>query len=237
MSARNLLGSQEMHPHIQKENARSMRQSGTGLTISSPNLTVMVHFYNNTAYLFRTVTMYPDVEQERVLDDIVTAKSWHWGRYSSGHRQSYLKTRVFVENCMREAFTRAYWPLKASRPVFFYLYPKLSVAFIEERLRQREQLDEPHTEYLLIDLTELSDTTHISFTLCDSHTSYRETLIRQGLSAEKPAAALADHETVFHIQEIVDLYQRHKGEDDLYFEVQVWDPEILEIWRRSHEIA
>ena len=214
-----------------------MGHSATGLNISSPNLTVMVHFYSNAAFLFRSVTMYPDVEQARVLDDIVTAKSWHWGRYSYGHRQNYLKTRVFVENCMREAFTRKYWPVKAARPVFFYLYPKLSVAFIEERLRQREQLDEPRTKYLLVDLTELTDTKDISFTLRDSHTSFRETLIRQGLSVNQPAAALPDNDTVFHIQEIIDLYRRHEDDDDLYFEVQVWDPDILEIWRRSHDIA
>lgn len=197
----------------------------------------MVHFYCRAAYLFRTVTMYPEIDRERVLDDIVGARSWYWGRYAPAHRQSYLKTRLFVEGRMREAFARKYWPPKHPHPVFFYLYPRLSVASIEGRLREREQLDEPHTNYLMVDLMDLSDRTHISFTLCDSHTSYREALIRQGLSAQQPAAMLADHGTVFHIGEIAGVYERHKGEDALYFEVQVWDPEILDEWRGAHDIA
>jgi hypothetical protein len=203
---------------------------------SSPNLSVMVHFYSRAAYLFRTVTMYSDIERERALDDIVTARSWYWGRYAPAHRREYLKTRLFVEGRMREAFSRKYRPPKHPCPVFFYLYPQLSLEVIEERLRRRERLGEPHTKYILVDLTELSDTTHISFTLCDSHTSYREVLIRKGLSSMQPAAALADHGTVFHIREIAEIYERHNGEGELYFEVQVWDPEILDGWRRTHDI-
>lgn len=197
----------------------------------------MVHFYSSASYLFKTVTMYPDVERERVLDELVTAKTWYWGRYASGERQSYLETRLFVEGHMRETFTRKYWPPKHPYPVFFYLYPILSLDAVEDGLLRRQQFGEQRTKYLLVDLTELSDTTHVSFTLSDSHTSYREALIRQRQSAKRPADAAADHGALFHLRELHEVYQRHKDEESLYFEVQVWDPEILEKWLRSHDIT
>jgi hypothetical protein len=211
------------------------RQSSNAMGSSTPNLTVMVHHYTRAEHLFRTVTMYPEIEREQVLDEVVTAKTWYWGRFASENRQGYMKTRLFVESRMYEEFSRKYWPPKHRSPVFFYMYPELSLSAIEERLRQRKLLDEPHTEYLLVDLRDLPDITHVSFTLCDSHTSYREALIRKGLSTKKPGPTLTDHGTVFHIREIAEVYDRHKDEKDLYFEIQVWDPEILVRWRDAHD--
>ncbi len=38
------------------------------------------------------------------------------------------------------------------------------------------------------------------------------------------------------INELAEVYARNEAEDGLYFEVQVWDPEILEHWRAVHDI-
>jgi len=180
--------------------------------------------------------MYAADERERVFDDIVTTKNWYWGRYAPENRQSYMATRLFVEARMYDAFSRKYATPKQPHPVFFYIFPDLSLPAIEERLRQRRQYDELNTKVLLIDLRDLVDTTQISFTLCDSHHSYREALIRQGLSADESTTPHADHGTVFHIHELAEVYARNEAEDGLYFEVQVWDPEILEHWRAVHDI-
>lgn len=202
-----------------------------------PNLQVMLHHYSRVEYLFTTVTMYADDERERMLDDIVATKTWYWGRYAPDNRRYYMQERLFVEARMYEAFSRKYWPPKQRCPVFFYLFPNLSLPIIEERLRQRCQYDEPDTKYLFVDLQDLVDTTHMSFTLCDSHRSYRTALVQQGLLfGDESSTPLADHGTVFHIQEIAEVYARHEEEDDLYFEVQVWDPEILDHWKDAHDI-
>lgn len=178
--------------------------------------------------------MYPDDERERVFDQIVAGKSWYWGRYSAEHRKDYLKTRLFVEDRMRELFLHKHCPPKQPCPVFFYIYPHLTRTGIDNRIQKRTNLGESDVNYVLVDLTELSDTSQISFSLCDSHTSFREAIIRNGLSDEEPNEVRKDHGTVFHIRELAEVYERHKGEDDLYFEVQVWDSEILDRWRAVH---
>ncbi|MFN2201712.1 MAG: hypothetical protein ACK2UO_10920 [Caldilineaceae bacterium] len=204
--------------------------------IPTPNLQVMLHHYSRVEYLFKTITMYADDDREQMLDDIVAIKTWYWGRYAPENRRQYLENRLFVEACMYEAFSRKYCPPKQRCPVFFYLYPNLSLSLVEERLYQRRQYDETDTKYLLVDLQDVLDTTYISFTLCDSHRSYREALIQQGLlPGEKSQIPAADYGTVFHIQEIAAVYARHQAEDDLYFEVQVWDSEVLERWKAAHK--
>lgn len=207
------------------------------MPIPTPNLRVMLHHYSQVEYLFTTITMYADEERDRMCDDIAATKTWYWGRYAPGNRRHYLQERLFVEARMYEALSRKYWPPKQHCPVFFYLFPSLSLPIIEERLRQRRQYDESETKYLLVDLQDLVDTTHISFTLCDSHHSYREALVQHGLlSGDESLTPRTDHGTVFHIREIAEVYARHHEEDDLYFEVQVWDSEILDHWREAHDI-
>jgi hypothetical protein len=202
--------------------------------IPTPNLRIMLHHYSRPEHLFRTVTMYADDERERICDAIAATRTWYWGRHARENRRYYLQERLFVEARMVEAFSAKYGPPKGRHPVFFYLYPSLSLPIIEERLRQRRQYDESETNYLLVDLQELADTTQISFTLCDSHRSYRAAMVRQGLlSGDASLAPPADHGTVFHIRELAEVYARHQGEDDLYFEVQVWDPTILDPWKET----
>lgn len=203
--------------------------------IPTPNLQIMLHHYSRVEYLFKTVTMYADDDREQMCNNIAASKTWYWGRYAPGNRRYYLRERLFVEARMYEAFSRKYRPPKQHCPVFFYLFPDLSLPIIEERLHQRRQYDESDTEYLLVDLQDLVDTTHVSFTLRDSHRSYRAALVQQGLlSSDESSTPLADHGTMFHIQEIAEVYARHEEEDDLCFEVQVWDPEILVSWKNAH---
>jgi hypothetical protein len=204
--------------------------------ITTPNLHVMLHYYNCADHIFRTITMVDADERERIFDDIVATKNWFWGRYAPESRPSYMATRLFVEARMYDEFSRKYWTPKQPRPVFFYIFPDLSLPAIEERLRLRRQYDEVTTKYLLVDLRDLADTTHISFTLGDSHRSYREVLIRQGLSDAEPAAMPADYGRVFHIRELAEVYARNAAEEGLNFEVQVWDPEILEHWRAGRAV-
>jgi hypothetical protein len=202
--------------------------------MATPNLQIMLHYYSGAEHLFKTITMVADDERERIFDRIVAAKIWYWGRYAPENREGYMRTRLFVEARMYDAFSRQYWTPKQPHPVFFYIFPDLSLGAIEERLHQRQQYDELSTKVLLIDIRDLVDTTHISFTLCDSHRSYRAALIQRGLSAGESTTAHADHGTVFHINELAEVYGRHAAEDGLYFEVQVWDPEILEHWIKGH---
>jgi hypothetical protein len=206
------------------------------MDIATPNLQVMLHHYSCVEHLFKTITMYADDERERILDEIVMAKSWYWGRYAASERQTYLKKRLFVDARMYEAFSAKYGTPKNTCPVFFYLFPNLSLDTIEERLRQRQQYAELHTKYLLIHIPDLADTTHISFTLSDSHHSYRDAQIQRGFSSDESTNMLADQGNIFHIREIAEVYARNKEEDGLYFEVQVWDTEILEQWRKTHDI-
>ena len=207
------------------------------MNIVFPNLQVMVHHYSCAEHLFKTITMYADDERERVFDNIVKTKSWYWGRYAPEHRQMYLKERLFVDTYMFDTFSTKYWTPKGTCPVFFYLFPDLSLHTIEERLRQRQQHDEPDTKYLLIDIQNLADTTHISFTLGDSHQSYRNVMMRHGFSKDESLKTLADQGNIFHIHELAEMYARNKNEEGLYFEVQVWDTEILEQWKNAHNIS
>ena len=207
------------------------------MEIATPNLQIMLHHYHCVEHLFKTISMVTDDERDTILDNIVTAKGWYWGRFAPGHRQSYLKKRRLVEAHMYDTFSTKYWMPKQTCPVFFYLFPELSLSKIEERLRQRQQHDELDTKYLLIDIRDLVDTTHISFTLGDSHRSYRDILIQHGFSSEEPPKIRADYGNIFHIHEIAEVYARNNDEDGLYFEVQVWDPEILEHWRETHDIS
>jgi len=197
----------------------------------------MLHFYSSVEYLFTTITMYADDEREKVFGNIVTTRNWYWGRYAPGNRQSYMATRLFVEARMYDAFSRKYWPPKQRHPVFFYIYPNLSLSTIEDGLHQRQQYKELNTKYLLIDIQDLVDLTHISFTLSDSHQSYREALVQQGLSTVQSITPHADYGTVFHIRELAEIYARHEEDGGLYFEVQVWDPGILERWREVHDVS
>ncbi|HKJ86150.1 MAG TPA: hypothetical protein VKA06_08740, partial [Spirochaetia bacterium] len=132
-----------------------------------------------------------------------------------------------VEQTMHDEFTAKYGAPSAKHPVYFYLRPSLDLDAVDRELRQRRALGETRTRYLLVDLGEITDTAHISFTVFDSHRSYAE---RCPTDAHDPAPAMAverDQGTVFRIDEVAEVFARNRHIQDLSFEVQVWNPSIL----------
>jgi hypothetical protein len=196
----------------------------------------MVHFFTSAYHLFRTVTMYPCdengriLDQDRILDEVMESSPWFGGRFARGHRETYMETRRRVEARMYEEFSAKYREPKTSHPVFFYIRPNMTVERLERELAHRRELGETKTSYLLIDLANLPETGQISFTVFDSHRSYR----MNGANAQSPVSDRqnADAGRIFHIREIADVYERNRSVGDLSFEVQVWDPSILEAVRR-----
>jgi hypothetical protein len=120
--------------------------------------------------------------------------------------------------------------------VYFYLYPHFLSDDIQAKLDARKKLDEPHTKYLLIPLTELEDDRNISFTISDSMLSYREKIIRQeeivaGENLNPQHPKYPEFGSVFHISEITRFMEKYANIDDLCFEVQIWDPSLLRKWQ------
>jgi hypothetical protein len=217
--------------------AKTPVQRNTQIHIPTPNLQILLHYYSRVEYLFQTISMYAADEREQVFDQIVNTKTWYWGRYAPGHRQIYMAKRLFVEARLYNEFSRKYWRPKTPYPIFFYLLPMLSLPVIEEQIAHRQLRDEPNTCYLLLNLRDLSDLTHVSFTLGDSHQSYREALRQHGFPVNESPATCVDHGHVFHVDELPEVYLRNATEDGLCFEVQVWDPEILEHWKAQESLA
>jgi hypothetical protein len=178
--------------------------------------------------------MYTDNEREDAYRDILANKSWYWGRFAQGHRDAYMQKRVWVEARMYRDFSEKYWKPRSALPVYFYLYPDFSLQAIEKRLQNRREY-EPRTKYLLVDLRDLENTEHVSFTVSDSMMSYRRLLEKEGFAyREAPVPEeYADHGEIFCIHEIDRLISRYSNDNKLYFEVQVWDKDVLDAWRRK----
>ena len=85
---------------------------------------------------------------------------------------------------------------------------------------------------LLIDLNDIYDKSQISFTVRDSHRSYRRAMLEAGFDIHLAGQTSPDDGRVFHIGRIAEVYSRHRDEDNLSFEVQVWDREVLRPWLR-----
>ena len=187
----------------------------------------MLHFYASPEHLFRTVTMYPPDQRDAVFDQIVDAEGWYGGRFAVGHRAAYMRRRESIEQIMHDEFTAKYGRAPSKHPVFFYLRPNLDLETVDRDLEQRRARGETRTRYVLVDLTQIADTAHVSFTVFDSHRSYSE---RCPPDAGDPAPAmpiLRDQGTVFHITEVAEVFARNRDVQDLSFEVQFWDPSIL----------
>ena len=197
------------------------------MNVGTPNLQIMIHFYTCTAHRFKTVTMYPEHEQARILDEIVRSNPWYGGRFAVGHREEYMKKRLFVEARMYEDFAAKYAAPTNRHPVYFYLRPCLDLDGIERGLQQRRKYGESGTKYLLLDLDDIAHKSQISFTLFDSHRSYAAAFARATSGHLELTPSLPDQGTVFHIDEIADVYTRNRDVEGLSFEVQIWDPSVL----------
>ena len=138
-----------------------------------------------------------------------------------------MRKRDFIERTMYDEFARKYATPPSRHPVFFYLRPSLDLDAVDRDLEQRRSLGESRTRYLLVDLAQITDTAHISFTVFDSH---RSDSGKCPPDTGDPAPAMPlvpDQGTVFHITEVAEVFARNRALPDLSFEVQVWNPRVL----------
>ena len=191
----------------------------------------LIHFYRDENYLFQTVTMYGEDEQDEALDSLVESKTWYWGRFSESERAGYMARRIAVEKMLYDEFEGAYWRLANRYPVYFYLIPSFLPDAIEREMSQRQQYQECDTKYLVFDLDLIKDRKNITFTVNDSLRSYRKKLLLAGIPCRRLSGGhpeLPDYGKVFHMDDLEEVYGRNTEVPDLRFEVQVWDKNILQ---------
>lgn len=193
------------------------------------DLQFLVHFFNDTKYLFKTITMADRSRWDEICNTISSRKGWYWPRFAQSERHDYLIRRQFVERELYEGYTREYGPLKEKVPVYFYLYPGLTKQKALELGRQRTRQGETEPHILMMKIRDLEDTTNITFTLNDSHTAYWKTAIEAGIRCRGDGRApvvLEDHNRVFPFSRIEQVHQKYKAWQ-IHYEVQVWDYQLL----------
>ena len=196
-------------------------------------LKYLIHYYNDRKYLFKTVTMYRKEEMDEVFDSIVENKNWFFGRFTRQDRDDYMRRRLAIEEMLYSDFEKKYWKLKEKTPVYFNIVPNLSTEEVDIYLRKRRQYDENGTKYLIIELHNIRERENISFTLDDSFRSYRKKLLEKGIPCRKiinKFQELDEYGCVFHIDELEAVHKKYGSLDDLRYEVQVWDPNILRLY-------
>ncbi len=194
------------------------------------DLQTLVHFFTDREHLFKTITMVQDRQIDGICDGFVSKKGWYWGRYAKSERQDYLSRRRFVEKQLFEDYARDYGRLKEHVPVYFYLYPGITIEKAVALAKQRTQHEEVEPGILLARIQDLDDITNITFTLNDSCTAYWQKAMEAGVPCRGPqptGIVLPDHNKVFPFSRLEEIHRRYAGQDMVY-EVQVWDNELLE---------
>ena len=193
------------------------------------DLQFLVHFFNDEAYLFKTITMAGDSRVQGICDAISSHKGWFWGRFAPSERAAYLKRRLFVEKSLYEDYTREYGSLKERIPVYFYLYPDLTVQKAEEMARKRTQHDEIQPQVLMVRIRDIADTRNLTFTLNDSHRAYLKRAVESGIECRGDGnvhVVLPDHNRVFPFSMIEQIHEKYRAQE-INYEVQVWDHQLL----------
>lgn len=194
------------------------------------DLQYLTHFFTDKEHLFKTITMADSCLVDEISDKIASQKGWYWVRYSQSDRCDYLKRRLFVERELYCGYTREYGRLKEQVPVYFYLYPNITKQKVIERGQQRTRYDETAPQILMVKIQDIDDTANMTFTLNDSFTAYWRKAIESGIKCreeENGRVALPDHNKIFPFSAIEQIHQRYKAQD-MNYEVQVWDYELLE---------
>lgn len=190
----------------------------------------MIHFYNNEKYLFKTVSMYSEDKRDQIFDSIVENKSWYWGRFQKSERNGYFNRRITVENILYQEFSKRYWQLKETIPIFFYLIPNLSISEIESNLLNRESCGEAPTKFKIVELEKVRNNKNVTFTINDSHRSYKQKLYDLNMYVKGAAATqdkeFEDYGKIFHIDEIDRIHEKYKSVEEIKYEVQIWDKEL-----------
>lgn len=193
-------------------------------------LQYLIHFFNDKAYLFKTITMAGISDVGEICDSISSQKGWYWGRFAQSERHDYLNRRLFVEKELYEGFTQQYGSLKEKVPVYFYLYPNITEQKALERARQRTSHEEVEPHVLMVKIQNIEDTTNLTFTLNDSFTAYWKRAVDSGVKCRGDRGVplvLPDHNKVFPFSMIEPIHRKYR-EQGLYYEVQVWDYQLLE---------
>jgi hypothetical protein len=194
------------------------------------DLTYLVHFFHDRAYLFQTITMADAAQTDAICDMISSRRGWFWVRFSRGERDGYLQRRRFVERALYDDYARAFGSLKESVPVYFYLIPGVTERSALELARQRKREGEAEPRVLMARLAELDDTTNVTFTLNDSHTAYWRRIKGAGLAfggEVRDPAILPDHDRIFPLSMIERIHRAYRSRGITY-EVQIWDHQLLE---------
>jgi hypothetical protein len=194
------------------------------------DLQYLVHFFNDPAHLFETISMADESRVDEICDTISSGKGWYWPRFAPGERQGYLLRRRFVEKTLYEDYTRAYGELKGTIPVYFYLYPGIDEEKAIALARQRAQHGETEPHVLMVKIQDIQDTRNMTFTLNDSHTAYWQRLMDSGLPRQrdgKEPVVLPDHNRVFPFAMLKRLVRKYKHLS-INYEIQIWDRSLLE---------
>ena len=193
-------------------------------------LQYLVHFFTDREHLFKTITMAEACQIDVISDKVASQKGWYWGRYAKSDRHDYLNRRRFVEKALFDEYTREYGRLKEKVPVYFYLYPGITLEKAIALGRQRTKHEEAEPGILMVKIQDIEDITNITFTLNDSLTAYRKKTLDAGIKCRGPqpgGIVLPDHNKVFPFAMIAEIHGKYTKQDMVY-EVQVWDYELLE---------
>ncbi|HTX91739.1 MAG TPA: hypothetical protein VMC09_11060 [Anaerolineales bacterium] len=194
------------------------------------DLQFLVHFFNDREYLFKTISMAGASQVDEICDRISSEKGWYWPRFAPSERQDYLQRRRFVEAALYADYTREYGSLKERLPVYFCLYPSLTEPKALELARGRTRQGEKEPHVLLVNVRDIEDTANVTFTLNDSHTSYRKRTLEAGIECRGDAnvpVVLPDHNRVFPFSMLEQVHQKYKAQP-ISYEIQVWDYQLLE---------
>ena len=195
-----------------------------------PDLQFLVHFFNDREHLFKTITMSDTSQVEAICDQSASQKWWFWGRYAPTERKAYLARRLFVEKQLYDGYTQAYGCLKERVPVYFYIYPGITLEEVLEKSRQRTQHEEIQPHVLVVRIQDIPATSNLTFTLNDSMYSYWKKAVEAGLEIRGDPAehvVLPDHNQVFPFSRLEQIHQKYKAQR-ISYEVQVWDYQLLE---------
>jgi hypothetical protein len=194
------------------------------------DLQLIIHFFNDKKYLFKTITMAGISRVDEISNRISSQKGWYWGRFALSERHAYLQRRLFVEKELYEGYTQEYGILKEKIPVYFYLYPNITEQKAIELGQQRTRHDEIEPQILMVKIHDIEDTKNITFTLNDSHTSYWKRAIESGIECRGDGnghVVLPDHNKIFPFTMIEQIHRKYKAQE-IYYEIQIWDYQLLE---------
>jgi hypothetical protein len=199
------------------------------------DLQILIHFFNDKKFLFKTIAMEGVSQVDEICNKLSSQKGWYWGRFAQSERHDYLRRRLFVESVMYEEYTHEYGSLKEKVPVYFYLFPNITKQKALELGRQRTRHDETEPQILMVRVQDIEDTRNITFTLNDSHTAYWKRTTEAGIKCRGDVnghVVLPDHNRVFPFSMIDQIHQRYRTQE-MYYEIQIWDYQLLEKMRYS----